>query len=188
LWATALDLGARRGELAALRWSDVDLDERVVTIARNRVVVGKKIVEATPKSERSTRRVGIDVRTVAVLRRWKAAQARARMAAGPAWSGGDDPYLFSDELGQPYRPDHLSDRFAQAQAGVAAPPLTFHGLRHTSATIALDAGVPVQVVSERLGHATVSITMDVYAHVLQHQETDAAQRIGGALYGTGSGS
>ena len=147
-------------------------------------MVGSQVHEGTPKSDKSHRKVGIDAGTVAVLRRWKAAQGRERMAAGPMWAGGDDPYLFANELGEPYRPDHLSDRFEEAQAGADLPPITFHGLRHTSATIGLDAGVPVQVVSERLGHATVSITMDVYAHVLKHRETDAAQRIGGALYGT----
>jgi integrase len=184
LWCLALDLGARRGELAGLRWSDVDLKDARVSIARNRVLVGGEIVETTPKSERSARRVGIDRGTVAVLRRWKAAQGRERMLAGDGWSGGDDPHLFADEVGRrPYRPDLLSDRFGEAQATVDVPRLSFHGLRHTTATIALDAGVPVHVVSQRLGHATVSITMDTYAHVLKHQETDAAERIGSVLYG-----
>lgn len=120
---------------------------------------------------------------MAILRRWKAAQLRERMAAGEAWAGGDDPHLFTDELGEPYRPDSLSARFEVAQADADVPLITFHGLRHTSATIALAAGVPVLVVSERLGHATVSITLDTYAHALPEQETDAAQRIGRAIYG-----
>jgi integrase len=191
LWALALDTGARRGELAALRWSDVDLDDGRVTIARNRVMVGAQVVEGTPKSAKSHRRVDIDAGTVTVLKRWKATQMRERMAAGPAWAGGDDPYLFTDELGEPYRPDGLSDRFDKAQSGAGVPALTFHGLRHTSATLALSAKpvpVPIHVVSERLGHATVSITADIYAHVLEDQRTDAAQRIGGALYGTGGPS
>ena len=96
--------------------------------------------------------------------------------------------LVTDELGEPYRPDGLSDRFHESQTGAGVPELTFHGCRHTSATILLAAGVPVHVVSERFGHSTVSITADIYAHVLEDQRTDAAQRIGGALYGTGSGS
>ena len=66
------------------------------------------------------------------------AQGRERKAAGPVWGGGDDPYLCADELGEPYRPNSLSDRFEVAQAAPDVPPLTFHGLRHTSATIALD--------------------------------------------------
>jgi integrase len=83
-------------------------------------------------------------------------------------------------------PARRAERAVRRSAGgPRRPKLTFHGLRHSSATIALDAGVPVQVVSERLGHVSVSITMDVYAHVLKHQEIDAAERIGGALYGTG---
>jgi integrase len=182
LWALALDTGARRGELAALRWSDVDLDDGAVSIARSRVMVGAEVRETTPKSAKSERRVDLHPATVAVLRRWRKAQAAERLAAGPAWEGGDDPYLWTDEAGTPYRPDLLAARFGEAQPD-AAEVITFHGLRHTSATIALAAGVPVHVVSQRLGHATVSITLDVYAHALPEQATDAAARIGQALYG-----
>jgi integrase len=182
LWALALDTGTRRGELAALRWSDVDLDAALVRIERNRVLVGGDVHEGSPKSDKSRRRVDLDAGTVAVLRRWRATQAQERLRAGEAWAGGDDPYLFTDEVGAPYRPDTLSDRFAETQDGAGVPVITFHGLRHTSATIALDAGVPVHVVSERLGHASVSITSDIYAHALERQHVDAAERIGAALY------
>lgn len=181
LWALALDSGARRGELAALRWAALDLDNGVMSIELNRVMAGGQVAEGTPKSEKSRRRVDLDSRTVAVLKRWRAQQARERLAAGEAYE--DTGYVFVDELGQPYAPNRLSASFEKAQVGFNGPKLTFHGLRHTSATILLAAGVPVHVVSERLGHSTVSITSDIYAHVLERQKTDAAERIGGALYG-----
>ena len=92
--------------------------------------------------------------------------------------------MFTDELGAPYRPDWLSADFERAQANVDVDRLVFHGLRHTSATILLAAGVPVHVVSERLGHANVRITLDTYAHVIPTQHTDAARVLGTALYGT----
>jgi integrase len=101
----------------------------------------------------------------------------------------ENPFWYNDnELGKPYRPDSLSASFTKAQSGADLPAISFHGLRHSSATILLTADVPVHVVSSRLGHASVSITADVYAHVLKDQATDAAERIGGALYRAGSGS
>lgn len=184
LWALALDSGARRGELAGVQWPDLDLTDVGVgrmSIKRNRVMVGGRVEEGTPKSVKSTRTIDLDARTVAVLKRWKAQQARERLAAGEAYE--DTGYVFVDELGRPYRPDSLSDRFEKAQTGHDAPALTFHGLRHTSATILLAAGVPVEVVSDRLGHSSVSITWDIYSHILEDQRTEAANRIGGALYG-----
>jgi integrase len=72
--------------------------------------------------------------------------------------------------------------------GAGVPRLVFHGLRHTSATLALLAGVPVHVVSQRLGHANVSVTLDIYSHVLPQQDSDAARLIGGAIYGAEVGS
>lgn len=189
LWALALDTGARRGELAALRWQDVDLAAGVVRIARNRVHVGREVVETTPKSKKP-RTVGLDGRTVGALRAWQRQQKLERLAAGPAWVGGelDDAYLWTDEAGEVYRPDGLSDRFEAAQAGAGVRRLVLHGLCHTSATLALLAGVQVHVVSHRLGHANVSITLDTYSHVLPQQDGDAARLIGGAIYGAEVGS
>lgn len=176
LWALALDTGARRGELAALRWSDVDLEAGAVRIERNRVHVGREVREGSTKSDKP-RTVDLDPRTVAALRSWQKAQKLERLAAGPAWAGGDldRAYLFTDELGEVYRPDTLSERFERAQDGMGVPRLVFHGLRHTSATLALLAGVQVHVVSKRLGHANVSITLDTYSHVLPQQDTEAAR-------------
>lgn len=186
LWCLALDTGMRRGELSALTWSRLDLDDAVVTVSSNRVHVAGQVVEGTTKSGKS-RRVDLDARTVAVLRAWKRRQTEERLAAGPTWAAGSDPDrwpLWTNEVGEPLRPDTLSDRFEQAQSGVDVPRLVLHGLRHTSATLALLAGVPVHVVSQRLGHANVSITLDLYSHVLPTQGVDAARLIGGVIYGT----
>jgi integrase len=186
LWALMRDTGCRRGETAGLRWADVDLEGGAVTLRANRVLVGREVIEGTVKGKAKSRTVGIDGRTADALKRWKATQGRERLAAGAAWAGGkpgESGHLWTDELGEPYRPDIISARFEQAQRGVEVSPLVLHGLRHTSATVALAAGVPVHVVSKRLGHADVKITLSVYAHVLDEQRTDAAQRIGGALYG-----
>ena len=185
LWALGFDTGARRGELAALRWSKVDLEGRLVTIDLERVVgEDGRVVEDSPKSATSVRQVEIADGTVAALRRWKAAQGRERLAAGEMWEGGTDPHLFANELGEPVRPETLSEWFLKAQEPLDLPRLTFHGMRHTSGSILLSDDEQLHVVSERLGHASIAITGDIYAHVLKGQRTQAARKIGEALYGS----
>jgi integrase len=176
LWALGLDTGARRGELLAVRWGDVDLEARTVTISRNRVVVNGEVVEGTPKSDKS-RRVDVAGQTVAALRHWR----RQQMA-----DTGASEFVFTDELGEPIRPDRVNYLFHQACTAAGVPDIGPHGMRHTAATLALKAGVPLHVVSERLGHADTSITASLYSHVLKDQQADAAERLAAVYYGPGS--
>lgn len=190
LYAMALDSGARRGELSAIRWSDLDLDQGLMGIERSRCHVGDRIDERSPKTKASVRVVELDPRTIATLRAWRSVQRQDRLTAGPGWKGGDldGAYVFTDEEGVPFRPDGLSGRFDAAVAGAGVPRIPFHGMRHTSATLLLAAGVPVHVVSQRLGHASIVVTLGTYGHVLPSQGTDAARVIGGQLYGEATGS
>jgi integrase len=186
-WCLALDAGGRRGELAALSWPDLKLthvDAATVTLQENRVIVGDKVIKGETKTSKP-RTLDLDPRTVEALQEWQATQARERRAAGDEWQGGipgKSGYVFTDEVGEPYYPGWLSDEFLRLQKGLGLPRLVFHGLRHTSATIALLRGVPVHVVSERLGHADVSTTLNIYAHVIRTQASDAARAIGSAIY------
>jgi integrase len=179
LFALLLDSGCRRGEGLGVRWPD--LAEDVVTFRRNRVIVGADVAEGTPKND-EVRSVDLHPQTVAALRRWRARQAAERLAAGPAWtdSGG---YVFTDELGEPMRPDAVSARFERIVGGLDVPVIRLHDLRHTSATLALLAGVPVHVVAKRLGHKDPAVTLRVYSHLLPTSQRDAAAKIGAALYG-----
>jgi integrase len=138
LWALGLDTGARRGELLAVRWGDVDWDTPAVEFSRNRVVVNGDVVEGTPKSG-EPRRVDIGAETVAALRHWRKAQLA---------NTGASEFVFTDELGQPIHPDRVNHLFRQAckaavrQACKAAgvSDIGPHGMRHTSATLALKGG------------------------------------------------
>jgi integrase len=185
LWSFALDTGGRRSEIAGLSWPSLDLETGKAKIRTGRVVVGREVIEGGPKSSRP-RTVDLGPRTVIVLKAWKKIQENERELAGDDWCGnipGISGYVFTNEIGEPLRPDWLADEFERCQRGLGLPPISIHGLRHTSATIALAKKVPVHVVSERLGHATVSITLDIYAHVIPSQGSDAARIIGSEIYG-----
>jgi integrase len=194
LWAFLLGSGARRGEALALRWRDFDLDTGMVKIERNRVIANRQIVEGTPKTKKARRRVLLGASTVAVLRAWKKQQLEERMQVGPDVYNTDG-YVFTDELGQPIRPDAPTHPFRKACAKAGVPNCGLHGLRHTSATLLLEGkrdasgrvvvpGAPPHVVQERLGHEDVATTLGLYGHVLKGQETDAARLLDEAIWGS----
>jgi integrase len=176
LWALALHTGMRRGELAGLRWSDVDLERATLTIAQQRTTAGKETVTTTPKA-RSQRQLLLAEATVGVLRDHLERQEAERLAAGVAWV--DSGYVFVDEAGVPLLPQRLTKTFASAIARVDVPKIRLHDVRHTMATSALEAGVHPKVVQEQLGHATIAVTMDTYSHVPQAVRRESTARIAG---------
>lgn len=109
-------------------------------------------------------------------------QTEERLAAGPAWS--DSGHVFTTEVGEPLRPATVSLAFERAVGRAKVPAIRLQDLRHVSATLALLAGVPVHVVSARLGHADPAITLRVYSHCLPTSQRDAAARIGAQIYGS----
>ncbi len=176
--------GARRGELLNLRWTDVDLDGKKVTITGSTAVVGGERVNGTTKSGRA-RVVAIDEETVAVLRQHKADQAADHLHAGDSWRGVRDGYVFTTGWGEPIYPDTVTSLMTKLigahnepdngpRPGRPLPPARLHDLRHIHATTLLLSGVPVHVVAARLGHADPVITLRVYAHVIRTAETAAA--------------
>ncbi|HEV2070564.1 MAG TPA: tyrosine-type recombinase/integrase [Acidimicrobiales bacterium] len=170
----------RRGEICGLRWEDVDLDRGTLAVRRARVACAGHIEEGVPKSGRA-RTVSLDPGTVAALRRWRSIQLQERLAWGDAWT--DSGYLFTREDGHPLNPQTLAGEYRRLVRQSGVPVIRFHDLRHTGATLALADGVPVKVVSERLGHASIQITYDVYAHVIPGMQQEAAVRIGGLVWG-----
>ena len=178
--------GMRRGEVVGLRWQDVDLHAGHLSVRHTITAVGDangggmKLIEGAPKSGKG-RRVDLDAETVAVLRSWKAQQAQDRLALGGA--GPSHGLVFTRENGALFHPGTVSNVHDRLVTGTGLPRLTFHGLRHTHATILLANGVPVKVVSERLGHATVQITLDTYGHVIPGLQGQAVGVFSKALGG-----
>ncbi len=179
-WHLLAYTGMRRGELLALRWRDVDLDAGRVAVRRSVGVVkvegrGKQLLEGPTKGKRA-RTVDLDEQTVAMLRRWRVERATLALQLVK-----DDALLFGRLDGTHQHPERFSARFVEKQAqcrralGEQAPAaIHLHDLRHTHASLLLQAGVPVKVVSERLGHATVMITLETYAHVMPGMQAEAA--------------
>ncbi len=192
-WRFLALTGTRRGEAIAVEWSDLDLKEGVVSIARARTIHGT----SAPKTERSRRSIDLDPQTVSVLKAWRKAQLEERVKWGEHWT--DTGLVFTREDGKGYHPDGVTGIFERLQrqyndaktkeaeekkkAGdlnarpELLPRLRLHDLRHTHATLLLASGVNAKIVSERLGHASVAFTLTVYAHVLPGQQKEAIGRL-----------
>ena len=141
-------------------------------------IVGNRAVSET-KSERSRRMIALDNDTVTALRAHRDAQSAERDAFGSAYQ--DHELVFCREDGTATWPRSLTRAFAAKVAAAGLPKIRLHDLRHTHATLALQAGVHPKVVQERLGHATISITLDVYSHAIPAMQEEAASRVAALL-------
>ena len=173
-WRVAASTGMRRGEVLGLRWRDVDLDTARVSIAQTLIEGAGAPRASTPKGGRG-RSVALDTGTVNALREHRKAQLAERMAIGPGWQDSD--LVFCREDGSPIWPRSFSRAFANNVKAAGLPTIRLHDLRHTWATLALGAGVHPKIVQERLGHAAISITLDVYSHAIPAMHEDAADRV-----------
>ncbi len=181
IWALLLGAGLRIGELVWLRWSNVDLDDRLLRVVDFVSTLGHELVASSGKSRDAVRSIDLDDGLVAELRTQRALQAEERLAAGPGWVESD--YVFTQARGGPYHPQYLSRLLGTFSSELGLPRLTAHGLRHTSATLMLASGVPAKVAAERLGHADPTLFTNLYSHVTPTMQRDAADRIGAALFG-----
>jgi integrase len=181
LWTLAASTGMRRSELLGLRWSDLNLDMGDLSVRQVWVAYGKTHALKEPKTEASRRTMPLSPAAVLALRRHRKSQQGERFAAGPAYESSG--LVFTDELGAALPPDQVSAAFRRIAKAAGLPPLTLHGLRHTFATVGLDAGVDVLYVAELLGHSTPSVTMNIYQHVRRDRLTGAASAIADALSG-----
>jgi integrase len=166
--------GMRRGEVLGLRWGDLDFDARELAVAHTITTAGfDQIVSGPPKTARSRRHVFLDDATLAILRDHRKRQREDRLAAGPNWDKDND-LVFRNELGGSVHPDWFSTEFDRLIRRAGIKRIRLHDLRHTYATLALKAGMHPKIVSERLGHATVGVTLDLYSHVTPSIARDAA--------------
>jgi integrase len=173
LWLLAATTGMRRGEIAGLRWRNVDLTAQRVAVVQTLVTVGYDIEWSEPKTDRGRRSVALDSATVAALQAHQLRQFDEQQLLGHAEPQPD--LVFTREDGTLLHPERISKMFDRHVEQTGLPRIRFHDLRHTHATLALQAGVHPKVVSERLGHADIALTLNVYSHAIPAlQETAAA--------------
>ena len=176
----AVTCGLRLGELQAVQWRSIDLDgARLRVTATYQGMVDGKPVMAEPKTAKSRREIHLSALAVASLRRHRLAQLQERLRAGNLWE--DHELVFTSQYGRPLDGNNFRQRaFARLLDKAHLPPMRFHSLRHTAATLLMAQGVPVKVASEMLGHADITTTLRTYSHVLpgmQQQAADAMDRL-----------
>jgi len=181
----ALATGARRGEVLALRWRNVDLERGTVRIVESLEQTKAGMRFKAPKTDRA-RVVTLPAFAVEELRRLKRDQAERLLALGVAQTG--DTLVCAREDGKPMLPTSLTHEFAKAVGRLRdVPRVRFHDLRHSHATQLLLAGIHPKVAQERLGHASITTTLDLYSHVTESLQEDAAAKLDAAFRSAISG-
>jgi integrase len=175
----AVTCGLRRGEICALRWRHVELSGAAQLSIVGSVEQTKAGVREKGTKSGRARTVALTALAIEELRLHKAHQAEELLRLGVRQT--DEMYVVAQADGQPLKPNSLTHEFVRFVAGTALPRVRFHDLRHSHATHLLASGVHPKVAQERLGHATVAITLDLYSHVLPGMQADAASRVDEAL-------
>ena len=181
LYHVAAATGMRRGELLGLRWRDVDFEGSRLSVRQQYTRQGNGVGFGPPKSKKSIRTIDVDGETTALLREQQERQLFDRRACGPAYRADLD-LVFCRPGGSAHDPNVIGRRFERrVRALRTVPAIGLHGLRHTHATLLLEAGVDVKTVSERLGHDSVQTTLELYGHVTPRMRSNAAARFGSLL-------
>lgn len=180
LYVVALATGLREGELFGLRWQDVDLDASTLRVAVQMQRIGGTKAFTEPKSERSHRTMHLPAFAVTALREHKVRQLEERLQMGERWQ--DWGLVFTTTVGSPLECSNLLKGFKTILGEAGLPPMRFHDLRHSAASLLLAQGVELRTIMELLGHSQISLTADTYTHLLpalKRQAADAMQRVFG---------
>jgi integrase len=174
MWRLSAMTGMRRGEILGLRWCDLDLDNARLSVRQALVAVGYEVIHSTPKSH-SARVIDLDAETVRQLRAHRQCQDAERAEWGTDYR--DQDLVVAKENGEAIHPHTFSQSFERLVEKAGLRKIRLHDLRHTHATLALKAGVPVKVISERLGHESPAFTLKQYAHVIPGMQAEAAAQV-----------
>ena len=177
----ALATGMRRGELLGLRWQDVDWERGTVSVRQTVTVLKGASHIGPPKTKSARRGITVQPEVLDALKEHRRAQNERRLAVGPSWQ--DHDLVFSTGIGTPINPGNLDRDFYRLVGRAGVPRIRIHDLRHTNVTLTLRETADIKAVSQRVGHANVSITLGTYAHVLPDQHQEVAKKVGRALFG-----
>jgi integrase len=186
LFTLAMATGMRRGEPLGLKCQDINVEAGLLQVRRvlSRVptnMPGREhvYVEAEPKTQKSRRSVMIAPFALEALKKHRVSQLEAKLKAGEFWQEYD--YVFCTLTGKHLGPNHVVEEFKKILTRARLPDIRFHVLRHSAATLLLSIGIHPKVVQELLGHTQISMTMDVYSHVLPGMQQDAMRQLDAAL-------
>lgn len=168
--------GLRQGEALALKWSDIDFENKKITVNKTAVRIKEKQSLQTPKTKNSKRVISIDPATIAILKNWKKDQIKNYFKNGKHFEG-DDNFIFTNQRGDWVHIHNFIPYFKRFVTDHNLKPITPHGLRHTHASLLFSAGVEPKNISDRLGHSTIKITLDLYTHITEEQRTDTVEKL-----------
>lgn len=177
----ALDSGARRSEICALRWNDIDFNTNMLRIDNSLKVVKGVLDERETKTLSSKREIMLSNATMKVLREYKEWQDNYIKEMGKNWKGTDR--VFTSKEGKYMHPDTCDKIITKIVKKYNLPPITFHGLRHTSASILIHKGINPKAVSQRLGHSSTDVTMEIYSHTFDITKKESANAFDEILKG-----
>ncbi|GIM45915.1 site-specific integrase [Collibacillus ludicampi] len=177
----AITTGMRKGEILGLRWQDVDLEKGIISVRQTLSYTGKGSEFQAPKTDHGKRAIAIPPQVVEFLRKHKVKQAEEKLLAGPLYQ--DHDLVVATQVGTPVTARNLDRSWYKLRDEADVPKIRFHDLRHTHASLMLLQGIHPKVVSERLGHANIGITLDTYSHVLPGLQEAAATQFGEVLFG-----
>ena len=174
-----IDTGFCREELNGLQWNDIDFTNNTINVNRVRLAVGKKIVIEDPKTMNSKRIIQISNFCISLLKELKEEQKRQYKNLKKEFK--ENYFVFVNEYVEPIYPDTISKRFKKILEKNNLKKITFHKLRHTSATLLINSNIDINSVSKRLGHANVSTTLNIYTHVLEKTKQEMANKMNDIL-------
>lgn len=178
LYAVAVALGLRQGEICGLRWEDVDFERRQISVRKQAQRIGGKAQLVDLKTRQSRRTIALPKVIAAQLRAHKIRQNEERLQAGERWQNWE--LVFPSTIGTPLEPSNLTKRYKSILKGAGLPTIRFHDLRHSCASLLIAQGIPARTVMETLGHSQITLTLNTYAHIfpeVQRQAADAMDRL-----------
>jgi integrase len=173
----AITTGMRRGEICGLCWDDVDFENEFLYIRRARQRVGNKTQISTTKTEKSNRKVALFSSTIQELKKYHTQQKEDKLKWGNDYHEEAYDLVCRWSDGRPLEPDHITKKYKKFIKKLELPNVRFHDLRHSHATWLLKEGIHPKIVSERLGHSNISITMDTYSHVTMDMQKDVIAKL-----------
>ena len=172
----------RRSELLGLPWRSVDLDGGQLSVAQTLVFYDHQpTLRPDTKTASSRRQIALDARTVAALRAHRKRQTEERLAVASVYA--THGLVFAQPDGMPLNPHRFSRRFARLVKDADVPPLILRDVRHTHASLMLQAGVHPKIVQERLGHSSIAMTLDRYSHLVPSMQEEAADQLAALVFG-----